>query len=592
MESGQKIYLNNELLRWEVFKFSDDTMIMLLSIISIIITIIMITSIFCIRNSFAISSLEKTRMFGMLASLGADRKQIKQIVLKEALILGIIGIPLGILSGILAGFILIIIMNKLTNSFIETGFVFKISIISVILSIILGSITIYLSAIRSAKRASKVSLIEAIRNNQDIKIKNKNLKTPWYIEKIFKTGGVIAYKNLKRSKKKYRTTVISLVVSILTFITMNSFINYGLSLSGLYYTDYGYDIIIYSNNQSDIDKILSLNGITNKSIIYNSYSFKITNLDKMSKFGYDNFIKDYSCSKYENDYICKDALSIYMSIKILDDYSFKRYVTSNNLDYDKVKNKAILMDYYLDYQEDKIVHKRVYTYTKNNKIKGLINDKEEFTFSIFKVVDNNPIGLENNHYHGGYLFLNEKYYKDLLNNSTTIALNTNDSIKLEEEIDKLNLDISIDNVAKRINEEKNMITLYSIFLYGFITVITLIGVTNMFNTISANMNLRQREFSILKSLGMTKKEFNRMINLETIFYSTKSLFYGIILGILGSYLVYKAFATNYDKGFNIPYKAILIAIIFVILIVSIIMKYSINKINKQNIIETIRKENI
>jgi len=137
-----------------------------------------------------------------------------------------------------------------------------------------------------------------------------------------------------------------------------------------------------------------------------------------------------------------------------------------------------------------------------------------------------------------------------------------------------------------------MIIVISIFLYGFITVITLIGVTNIFNTITSNMELRQKEFAMLKSIGMTKKEFNRMVNLETLFYSSKSLIYGIILSIFGSFAIFKAFKSDKASTFKIEIMPIIIAIIFVLLLVYIIMRYSINKINKQNTIETIRKENI
>ena len=132
----------------------------------------------------------------------------------------------------------------------------------------------------------------------------------------------------------------------------------------------------------------------------------------------------------------------------------------------------------------------------------------------------------------------------------------------------------------------------SIFLYGFITVITLIGVTNIFNTITSNLELRQKEFATLKSVGMTRKEFNRMINLETIFYSIKALIYGVALGLVGSYLIYLATASNMDYGYHFPLAAIIISILAVFILVFIIMRYSMSKINKQNIIETIRKDNI
>ena len=139
---------------------------------------------------------------------------------------------------------------------------------------------------------------------------------------------------------------------------------------------------------------------------------------------------------------------------------------------------------------------------------------------------------------------------------------------------------------------KRMIIWISVFLYGFIIVITLIGVTNIFNTITTNMNLRSKEFAMLKSIGMTKKEFNRMINLESIFYGVKSLLIGNVLGVGLSYFIYKTVADAMDFGFQLPIKSIIISIVFVMIVVSIIMRYSLKKINKQNIIETIRKENI
>ena len=134
--------------------------------------------------------------------------------------------------------------------------------------------------------------------------------------------------------------------------------------------------------------------------------------------------------------------------------------------------------------------------------------------------------------------------------------------------------------------------MFSIFIYGFITVITLIGITSVFNTITSNIELRQKDFATLKSIGMTKKEFNRMITLESLFYSAKSLFIGIALGLLGSYGIYKLVTRKIDYGYILPYKAIIISIIFIVVVVFMIMKYSINKVNKQNIIETIRKDNI
>ena len=200
----ESVETNRELLRWEAFAFSDSTVFMLFSIAGVVIFIIMFTSIFCIRNSFAISITEKMKLYGMLASVGATKKQIKKNVIYEAFILALIGIPLGIISGIFAIFILLKIVNALIGEYLLAnvdGIIFNVTLMPIIVSIVLGFITIYLSAISSARKASKVSPIVLLKNSENVKIKAKNLKVPKIISKVFKQGGVLAYKNLKRSKK-------------------------------------------------------------------------------------------------------------------------------------------------------------------------------------------------------------------------------------------------------------------------------------------------------------------------------------------------------------------------------------------------------
>ena len=152
--------------------------------------------------------------------------------------------------------------------------------------------------------------------------------------------------------------------------------------------------------------------------------------------------------------------------------------------------------------------------------------------------------------------------------------------------------IGYTNYNESLKETRAIRTVIYIFVYGFIAVITLIGVTNIFNTITTNMLLRSKEFAMLKSVGMTAKEFNNMIRLESIFYGLKSLIIGLPIGLLLSYALYKGFGTSMEITYQIPWASIGIAVLFVFIIVFITMKYSLNKINKQNIIETIRNDNI
>lgn len=590
--------INRELLRWEVFNFGEDTFRMLITIAGVVIAIIMGTSIFVIRNAFAISTTEKSKMIGMLKSVGATKKQIKKSVIFEGMVLGFIAIPLGILCGILAVYILTIIVNLLVGSFMFgniDGMVFKISWIPIIISTFLGFVTIYLSCLASSRKASRISPIESIRNNQETFIRKRKLKTPIFVEKLFKTGGVIAYKNLKRSSKKYRTTVVSLVVSIFVFISMNSFINYGFELSGAYYTDYDYNIAINVYKDEDIPKILSLPNIDSYSKIATSpHSVSIYDKEIMTDFA-KQYVLTTRCFKLEDEERCTDMEYLSLMIIVLDDASFKKYTNKLGVNYEKVKDSVILNDYYLYHGKDGNTYNRLFTYQVGDKIKDVSESGNKTVHTIGAITKIPPDGNEDTYIDGGFLYMSEEYYykhfdEPLVGN--VIAISSSDANQFEKDFKALKINSYFMNIEEIVKQQKAMLIVVSIFLYGFITVITLIGVTNIFNTITTNMNLRQKEFAMLKSIGMTKKEFNRMINLETLFYCTKALVYGIILGILGSYGIYKAFAVDFDAGYQFPTIAIVICIIFVFLIVYMIMKYSISKINKQNIIETIRNENI
>lgn len=585
--------LNNELLRWEALKFSDSTFSMLLSIAEVVIFIIIFTSIFCIRNSFAISTTEKMRMYGMLSSVGATKKQIKKSVLTEGFILGLIAIPIGIICGIIAVFVLLKIVNLFLGDFLFNnidGMVFKVSFIAIIISIILGFVTIYFSAISSAKKASKVSPIDNLRNTNDIKISSKKLKTPKLIKNVFKTGGVLAYKNLKRSKKKYRTTVVSLTVSIFVFISMFTFINEGFKQSGNYYQNYDYNYRITFNNNSSMDEINEIRNLDSVNASYLVYYAKPSILiDDISKI---NPKEPLECEYDKNDKCIKKYARL--NIILLDDSTFKSYVKKVKGSYDYLKDKGILTDMYrfYDNKSKKEYEDRIYTYKSGDTIDFKFLNEDNISIDIGLVSNIMPYGFENVYSNGGYIVLNNKYFNNIDYYGADLMIDSSDTEQLTNNILNMDGELNYYDMDEEAKAEKSIVIVISIFLYGFIGVITLIGVTNIFNTITSNMELRQKEFAMLKSVGMTKKEFNHMINLETLFYSSKSLIYGSILGIIGSYFVHRAFAGKIDTQFVLPYKAILICILFVFIVVYMIMKYSMNKINKQNMIETIRKENI
>lgn len=578
-EKKYEVNYNSELLRWSLVLKDDNTIQTLKWIVLIIIFVIVLSSVFVIRNSFAISITEKLKEFGMLSSIGATKKQIRKSVLYEGFILGIIGIPLGIILGFAVIWLLILFSNIMLGSMInELEFVVYIPISAVFSSIILGVITIYLSSIASAYKASKISPIEAIKENNEIKIKSKKIKSPKFIRKIFKIGGDIAYKNLKRNKKKYRTTVISLVVSITIFISLSTFINYGFKISNRYYKEMPYNVRISDGSdmiktEKDYNKILE------------------------SKYIKEYFIKKTSYIELDKKYLTKEGKKFFedgsngINILSIGNANYKKYIKELNLNYEDVKDKAIYVKNSIYLNDSKIVN--AYNFKANQVVEGKINEKN-YKIKIAKITDKTGYLIENYAYGSGVLLVSDEMLKNIgVESIDGLEIQSNKPYELTEEINNLEIkELTVDNLKEYQDQMNNMVIWISVFLYGFIIVITLIGVTNIFNTITTNMNLRSKEFAMLKSIGMTKKEFNNMIMLESFFYGVKSLFIGCLLGTILSYLIYKAFSNSIDYGFIFPVKAIIISVVFIFLVVGLIMKYSLNKINKQNIIETIRKDNI
>lgn len=562
----------------------------------IVCIIIVITSVFCIKNSFDISITEKIKQYGMLRSIGATKKQIKRNVYYEGTILGIIGIPLGIVLGLIASYILIIVSNIFLKEMlnVNTGLklVLSISWFSIVVAIILGIITIYLSAIRSARKASIVSPINSIRNSADIKVKSKKIKSPKIINKLFGIGGEISYKNFKRNKKKYRTTVISIVVSVAVFIGLSYFISEAFNSVKMDIKTYDYNLALNVYSEEKEDKFmntLNLKNIENYAI----YKYNYLNL-KNPKYNEDYIVQNH----LDKNYINKDVV---INILSIGDYQYKKYLSELNLDYDEYQNKAILISNKIELEKydektgkNKLIYVTEYDY-KNGDVLSLYNDysKENIDIEIGSITDKKPFGEE---FMNVYLLVSDKMFNEIKreNKRFTMYYLSNNPDKLQDDIDEMlqGEDYYLNNINEQAKMMNNLFTLVAIFLYGFIIVISLIGITNIFNTITTNMNLRKQEFAMLKSIGMTSKEFKKMIRLESVFIGAKSLLFGIPIGIGISYLIYHFMIEESNLPFTLPILAIIISIIVVYLLITILMKYSMNKINKENTIETIRNENI
>ena len=148
------------------------------------------------------------------------------------------------------------------------------------------------------------------------------------------------------------------------------------------------------------------------------------------------------------------------------------------------------------------------------------------------------------------------------------------------------------SVHEVIEANRRVLIVLSIFCYGFITLMTLISITSVLNTISTNMQLRKKEFAMLQSVGMTQKSMRRMIRFESLFYGMKALLFALPVSLGISYYMYRMFAKQYQFAFTLPWARYLGAILGVFLIVFATMQYATRKMRKQNIVETIRQDSI
>ena len=584
------------------------------SMITMIVIMLSLVSIGCIvviYNSFAISVMERKKEFGLLSSIGATKKQLSYTVFFEALIEGIIGIILGICGAYIGIGTVILIINNLIGDILVLKLNLVTNIVFIIIPVIFMILVIFISALVPSRRAAKVSPIEAIRQNDDIKINKKKIKTGKLVNKLFGIEGEIALKNIKRNKKKYRVTIVSLFISIVLFISFSSYMNYTIDTASSVMGEVPYDYqISYFGDDNDIDALDKISEITKSNDVTEYVSYSASNLSIIGNYTYSDEYLDFYKSAYGDDGI-KALTNLkyqYISIYILDDISYNKYKELIGLD----KDSVILLNKFkgVSYGNNKRVNYDIPVINNgdiNIKICNFDDNDEDVDTTKYcnKKIDNIFITnksfdlIEEFSYMSDFkLIVNKKLYDNISDSGThytqfnIISDNTDNIDKLTKELDKYD-NVNYTNVKESMKQANNMILVIKILMYGFIGLVTLIGVTSVFNTISTSMALRKREFAVLRSIGLTRKGFNKILFFESLFFGLKSLIYAIPVSLGVTIIIHYALADMMSiNSIVIPWKAIIISIVSVFVIVLLTMMYSTSKIKKHNIIEQIREENI
>lgn len=610
--------LNNAVLRF--MGLSDDNIFntLLYSVGGIVVLIIMIGSILLIYNSFNISLNERTHQFGILSSVGATAKQLRNSVLFEGLCIGTVGIPIGVLLGIgSTGLVISAVAKNFGNIFYDNvPLIMTVSIPAIIAAAAVSMVTIMISAYIPAKKAASTPVMECIRQTNEVKVEFKAVKTSKLAQRIYGLEGTLALKNFKRNKKRYRSIVLSLVLSVVLFISASAFVTYlkYTSKQAEVYTTY--DIGFATQDMEDSEMLKLYDKLKTADGIYESSYQALMRYSCAAKAR--NLSDDYW--EYGGSHSPEETVNLPMEIQFIDDNCYLNIIKKLGLSPEKYTGKNAKMiavakmkghsnpgdepDQFIDMFKSSSLN---FTIAPKINGKSKMEQGQNVSIKFVEIVppDTLPI-LGNSGGKDPFFFrimvpysLKEKFethdthvaIKGLTFRSKNSTQSVSEMKRMLQD-DGVTANYNLYNNCKILDDSRNMIFISNVFAYTFIIMISLIAIANVFNTISTNIKLRRRELAMLRSVGMSERDFQKMMNFECTFYGMKALLFGLPIAIISSWLIYKGMvgggAENID--FVLPWGSIGISVFSVFLVVFITMLYAISKIKKENIIDALRDD--
>ncbi len=628
---------------------------MIFALVGTLFAIIFIGSVALIYNAFAISVAERSVNFGLLASVGATNRQKRASVLFEAFIILLISVPLGLVGGILGMQCVFWAVNPAVESLLTInydlpgiGLNVVVSPLALLTAVILSVVTVLVSAWIPAHRASRVSPMEAIRQQRDIHLTPRSVKTSRLTRKLFGIEGELAAKNMKRNKKRYRIAISSFVISLVLFLSASSFTHFLSGSVDLAVTDANYDIDVtlydhtyekvYGSQQDTVEAVIEDDRIEREMQRIN-FLTQVQELDGITEsvmlreWGY---ITVNDNAQYETEELRQMTAEDgegplaghvpMLRISAMDDASLKAFCDKIGADFKTMHDasvpSAILINDLVWREDRSYTNFSAYNleagdYLPFRYIDTAAGDTHTGYLSLEAVTGETMLGLTNlRDAHTGlvcdvivsHTVFNS--YLEMLNSSDRgnyhdiIYLNAEDPAKVEDHIWELwdssnisgnissGMSLGVYNLTTINQEIDQLIFLINTFSYVFIALISAIGVANIFNTISTSIILRKREFAMLKSVGMTPRGFHKMLFFESLFYGLKSLVIGLPIsaGMMG--LIWLILGRNFDLAFSVPWLQVGIGVASIFVIVLSTVVYAGLKIRREAILDGLRNSNL
>jgi|GEM_PF-3475328 len=576
----------------------------------------MLFASFCISSCFEVSMHDKIKLYGLYRSVGATDRQIRKSVRFEILILGILAIPVGLALGLLLAYAVISAMDGTGSDLFEVGYYrFNVSPRVILCVILVSLFTLFLSSGEACRSALKIGPHEATVGYLGDNTKVKKLKCPKWISELFGIGGELAYKNVRRNSGKYLAIRIAFLVCTVAVIAVSYLGQFSELLVGEEYPSDAWNLDVVVNvdydeyggmnnfranfDVDDFDAFLEIAESTEKynpdgiNIIRCSAAWRNSpiNLNYTDVY-YDRVIRQKEIDGEDAEYEPR--------VCAVDADTYRTYVESLGLDYEDAKDKIILFNY-------AYLLNRFFMYEKTPILDANVGDElifsdrdgnEKARLEICAITGGDDIPDFADHVD---IIMSIDYMRELVEAKAFDIVSVTENLMATEDPDAVerlirdNMGDSVDtiNVDNLMEEYNRHVLVMKLVVYAFVAAIAILGLSNVFNNVTVSMEQRAPEFASMKSIGMTNKEFRKMIFLESAFITLKSVIIGTIIGSLFTvgiwfFMVYLSVLTKYVY----PWQAVLIILAAAFAIVYLIMLYMLSRINKRNIIDTVRQSNV
>lgn len=533
----------------------------------IVALIIILSSMLVIYSIFYVSVINKVHEYGKLRAVGATKRQIRKIILREGFILSCISIPLGIAIGYLIGQVVILKALKMDrygvggmNIFIAIG-VAVITVISVLLSLL-----------KPMKMACNISPVEAMRYDGN---DSKQKKRKGYEEINLKK---ITFANLSRNKKRTVITLLSLSLSGILFIVASTIMN--------------------CMNPENMAKDHSLGDIT---VYLDNYDWNEDGSNNLYDIQANNPLGKEMCERLENIPGVKKinmeksawaSIDIGAGEKNLEDIQGfdKEFYDelSEHLVEGEINKEALESGEGLVYTHPSYA-KEIGIKVGSTQVITIYDGKDSYKkeFTVLALVD---IG-------GASIRIPESVMDSLIKTDTTIRVGLEvkkDMLKsVEEEIKNITDNdeyLSYGTLEDSIETYKKSMAITSVLIYSLVIIIGVIGLMNLINTMITSIITRKRELGILQAIGLSDKQLVKMLQIEGLFYTVGTLLITLTLGnILGyiAVIIFRNTGASYAI-YDYPLTQTIIMIVAITLVQILITYMVTNNFKKDSLVDRIR----